>query len=313
MTELEFIDTDPRNYGSGPNINLLYSSSVADPGVDNTPTPPFIIQGVSVPFIADNGVNISAALKEVEALRFEFTEGVTTLNVTARQKQNGWFFLRTDSVPFNTLPSLVEVVLPGTPYEQSIYRFDNTSLIFLPYVQLSFINNDYNVLFNNATLSKTNAIAQKVDRYSDAANPTNLAAIINQTAAPAEVQNCSYTKAGLINARYEGTKLTSGSIPKNEPALSLRDFEGSLHSIGSSDNTIKSINFSDREIKNIYFNASISGSHPNKAVQSFPDTTNLLFEEQGNRFIRVVNRKVFAVELNKVYTTNEFGEVSTVV
>jgi len=312
MTELEFINVDPRNYGAGPNVNLLYSSSVADPGVDNTPTAPFVIQGISVPFAGSDGINISAALKEVDKLRFNFTEGVVTLNITARQKKNGWFFFRTDPAVFNTLPTLVEVVQGGTPYEQNIYRYDNTGFVFLPYVQLSFINNDYNVLFNNATVSKTNAIAQKVDRTSDAANPTNLTAIINQTATPAEIQNCTYTKAGIVNGRYEGTKLTSGSLPKNDPALSLKEFEGSLYSPGSSDTTIKAINLSDREIINIYFNANISSSGATRTVQTFPDNTNLLFQEQGNRFIRVVNRKVFAVELNKIFTTNEFGEVSSI-
>lgn len=312
MTELEFINTDPRSYGDGPNVNLLYSSSVADPGVDNTPTAPFVIQGISIPFAAANGIDISAALKEVDQLRFTFTEGTITLVITARQKKNGYFFFRTNPVTFNTLPSLVEVVQSGTPYEQNIYRFDDTGFVFLPYVQLSFINNDYNVLFNNATISKVNAVAQKVDRTSDAANPTNLTAIINQTATPAEIQNCSYTKAGIINGRYEGTKLNSGSLPKNDPALSLREFKGSLYSLGSSDTTVKAINLADREVINIYFNANVSSSGVNRLVQTFPDSTNLLFQEQGNRFIRIVDRKVFAVELNKIYSTNEFGEVSTI-
>jgi len=188
MTELEFLNTNPGNYGDGANVNLLYSSSVADPGVDNTPLPPFVIQGVSIPFNAANGINISNALKEVETLRFDFTNGVTELNITARQKKNGWYFLRTEPTIFNTLPNLVSVIAPGTPSEQNIYRFDNSNFIFLPYTQLSFINNDYNVLFNNATISKVNAVAQVVDRSTDAANPTNLLAVINQSAQQANTK-----------------------------------------------------------------------------------------------------------------------------
>ena len=312
MTELEFINTNPDNYGDGANVNLLYSSSVADPGVDNTPTPPFVIQGIAIPFNAANGVNISNALKEVETLRFSFTNGVTELNITARQKKNGWYFLRTSSTVFDTLPNLVQVVAAGSPFEQNIYRYDNSDFIFLPYTQLSFINNDYNVLFNNASLSKTNDVAQVVDRSTDAANPTNLTAILNQTATKAEVQNCSYTKAGLINARYEGTKLTSGSIPGDEPALGLREFKASIHQLGASNETISSINLADREILNVFFNPVVSGSHPTKAIQTFPSGSNFLFEEQGNRFIRLVNSKIFSTEKGEIYTTDELGVVTSV-
>lgn len=313
MTELEFINTDPRSYGDGPNVNLLYSSSVADPGVDNTPTPPFIIQGISIPFAANNNISVVNALKEVESIKFDFTEGFVTLTVTARQKKNGWFFLRTEPVEFNTLPTLVEIVAPGSPFEQNIYRYDNSNFIFLPYTQISFINNDYNVLFNNASISKKNAIAQVVDRTSDAANPTNLVAILNQTATPAEIQNCSYTKAGIVNARYNGTKLNSGSIPGNDPALGLREFKASIHPIGSSNNTINSINLSDREVVNVFFNPFVSGSHPTKVVQNFPSGSNFLFQEQGNKFIRLVNSKVFSTERGEIYVTDELGTVTAVV
>lgn len=312
MTELEFLNTNPGNYGDGANVNLLYSSSVADPGVDNTPLPPFVIQGVSIPFNAANGINISNALKEVETLRFDFTNGVTELNITARQKKNGWYFLRTEPTTFNTLPNLVSVIAPGTPFEQNIYRFDNSNFIFLPYTQLSFINNDYNVLFNNATISKVNAVAQVVDRSTDAANPTNLLAVINQSAQQAEIQNCSYTKAGLINARYEGTKLTSGSIPGNDPALGLKEFKASKHPLGASNTNIVNINLADREVKGVYFNPLISGSHPTKAVQTFPSGSNYLYEEENSRFIRIVNSKVFSVEKGEIYTTDELGVIISV-
>jgi len=313
MTELEFINANPSNYGEGANVNLLYSSSVADPGVDNTPTAPFVIQGISIPFIAENGVDVSNALKEVKTLRFDFTNGVTELNITARQKKNGWYFLRTSPVTFNTLPTLVSIIGPGTAYEQNIYRYDNSNFIFLPYTQLSFINNDYNVLFNNASISKPNAVAQVVDRSTDAANPTNLLAILNQTATPAEIQNCSYTKVGIVNARYDGTKLNSGSIPGNDPALGLKEFKGSKHPIDASNDKISNINLADRDTISVYFNPLVSGSHPTKAVQTFPSGSNYLYEEQDNRFIRIVNSKVFSTEKGEIYSTDEFGVVNSVV
>ena len=76
MTELDFIETSPIDYGGGNNANLLISSSVTNPGVDNTPLPPFTLFGMTIPLQDENGINISSALKEVEEIRFTFTSGI---------------------------------------------------------------------------------------------------------------------------------------------------------------------------------------------------------------------------------------------
>lgn len=312
MTELEFINTDPRTYGGAGNANLLISSSVVDLGVDNTPEPPYYIQGLTIPFYSEDGLNLQPTLKEVEEFRFTFTEGVVRSRVLDRQKRNGWYFFRVEQAIVNTLPPATATVGIGTPAEQDIYTFTDSNFIFVPYITLAFTNSDYNATINNASKAKFNSVAQVVDRSSDSANPTNLQAIIDFRATPAQVQNCTYTKAGIVNARYDGTKLTSGSIPGNDPAVGLRSFEGSIHPQDSSINTIKNINLSDRVVKNLYFNALVSGSHPNKKVQTFPSGSNYIYEGQGNKFIRLVERKIYSVEKGVVFTTNGFGVVTDV-
>jgi hypothetical protein len=310
MTELEFINTDPRTYGGANNANLLISSSVVNPGVDNTPVAPFYIQGLTIPFYDENGLNLQPTLKEVEEFRFDFTEGVVQSRVLDRQKRTGWYFFRIEQVVINTLPPVSATVGIGTPAEQDIYTYTDSNFIFIPYISLGFINNDYNALLNNAVKPKPNSVAQVVDRSSDSANPTNLQAVINLTATPADVQNCSYTKAGIINARYNGSKLTSGSIPGDDPALGLREFEGSIHSAGSDVQTIKNINLADRNVQTLYFNAFVSGSHPNKTVQTFPSGSNYIYQGQGNRFVRLVDRKIYSIEKGEVYITDQLGVVT---
>lgn len=312
MTELEFINTDPRNYGGVGNANLLMSSSVVDPGVDNTPLPPFNIQGLTIPFFTEQGLNIQPALKEVEEFRFAFTEGILSSKVLDRQKRNGWYFFRIEQVTVNTLPPSTGTVGIGTPSQQEIYTQPDCDFIFIPYVSLGFFNNDYNALINNASIPKPNDVAQVVDRSTDSINPTNLDAVITFTATPADVQNCFYTKAGIVNGRYDGTKLTSGSLPGNDPALGLREFDGSIHPQDSSTTTIKNINLSDREVETLYFNAQVSGSHPNKKVQTFPSGSNYIYQGQGNKFIRLVNRKIYSIEKGVVFSTDELGIVTDV-
>ena len=49
MTELEFIGSSPLDFGGNANVNLLVSSSVVNPGVDNSPTGSLKIVGMTIP------------------------------------------------------------------------------------------------------------------------------------------------------------------------------------------------------------------------------------------------------------------------
>lgn len=312
MTELDFIETSPIDYGGGNNVNLLISSSVTNPGVDNTPLAPFTLYGMTIPLQDENGLNIASALKEVEEIKFTFTEGTISTKILTRTRRNNYFYVRLEPKVFNTLPPVIDTLGVGTPAEQDIFRYDGSEFIFTPYFQISFANNDFNPLMNTSNTSKANAVAMVVDRTSDAANPTNLTAILAGTAQPAQIQNCSYTKAGLIHARYEGTKLTSGSFEGNDPALTFREFDASLHATKADNTTIKAIDDNKRDVVTLYFTPEITGSHPNKFLQNFPQSSSIVYEEVDNRFIRISEQKVYIVEEDTVLTMNDIGRVSLV-
>lgn len=301
MTELEFITTNPRSYGNG-NANLLVSSSVT--GSENTPIPPFTIQGITIPFASLEGTSVLSALKEVEALRFQFTDGDITTNIVGRQKKDGYFYFRTEPLVINAIP----------PLTGGEYVFPAAEFIFKPYVELNYFNSDYNPLINNSNESKLNVVRQIVDRVSSQAVPTNLIAILSSSAEPAQVQNCSYTKASIINGRYEGTKETDRNIPGNDPAIGLASFKSSIHPGDSDTATIKAIQLSDRDIVNVSFDSQITGTHPNKSFQTFPAVNNFIFvpNKAGNRFSKAANSKVYSTDKNQVYVTDEFGKVITV-
>lgn len=319
MTLQEFIETRPQSYGRG-NANLLYSSSVS--GSEDTPIPPFTLQGLTVPFTSQEGINVAAAFKEVEEFKFEYPTGIITAKITGRQKRNEYFYFTFEEVVVDTLPT--EIDNGGN----TIYQ--DSEFVFIPYTTLIFNNSDFNPLINNSEGSKLNSNTRKVDRFADAATPTNLQAIISESAAFAEIQNCSYTKIGIINGRYNGTKATpagpiteynksilttrvvNNSIPGNNPAQSYKEFQGSLHTDDSTTATIKAINQSDREIKGVFFNSEISGSHPNKTFPNFPSSGSFLYTEEGNKLVRIVKSKVYSIDKGQVFTTNEFGGVVTI-
>lgn len=321
MTLQEFIAANPANWGTG-NANLLISSSVTGSFPDITPVAPYTVKGISVPFISKNNKQIEPALKEVEEFRFEFNGGIIKSKILARQKRRGFYFFQLADFVINELPTTLD-------FDGNVI-YDDSEFIFVPYVAVSFINNDYNILLSNSARSKLSDTRQVVDRNTNAAIPSNLVAILSQSAEPAEIQNCSYSKIGLVASRYEGTKTTkagpiydfnddileakvlAGAIPGNDPAVALKEFKGSLHPADSTDSTIRDIQLSDREVINVYFNTILSGSHPNKAFSNFPIVGNFLETEQGNRFVRAVNSKIYSVDKGSIFTTDELGEVISI-
>lgn len=300
MTELEFISTNPTSFGSG-NTNLLISSSVS--GSEDTPIAPFTIQGMTVPFNSKAGTDVVSALKETEVLKFEFQGTIVESRIIARQKKSGYYYFRLTPVVVNQLPPL---------NIEDDYEFVDSEFIFKPYFETDFFNNDYNPLANTTNVSKTNAIVQVVDRISSQILPTNLQAILSSSAEPAQIQNCSYTKAGIINARYNGSKETDRGVPGNDPAVGLATFKASLHPTDSDNTTVKNIQLSDREVIDVLFNTQLSGSHPNKIFQSFPTSGSFVFFDDNGRLTKVAEQKVYAIDKDQVYTLNEFGGVTVV-
>lgn len=319
MTIQEFIETRPQSFGRG-NANLLYSSSVS--GSDDTPIAPFTLQGLTIPFSSLEGVNVSTAFKEVNEIKFEYPTGTVTAEITGKQQRNEYYYFTFKNVVVQELPSSLDST-GNTEYE-------NSDFVFVPYATSDFKNNDYNPLINNSEGSKRNAKVRKVDRFADALIPTNLEAIISESAEFAEIQNCSYTKIGITNGRYVGTKSTGAGpltvynkqsltetvenniIAGNDPAQNYKGFDGSTHPNDADTATIKDIQTSDRDVVEIYFNSVISGTHPNKTFPNFPSSGSFLYTEDGNRLVRLVNSKVYSIDKGEVFTTNDLGGVTTV-
>jgi hypothetical protein len=304
MTELEFIESNPSRYGAG-NANILISSSLVDPGVDNTPVAPFRIDGVTVPFTDANGKSLEPSLIEATSIKFNFAlEGQVTLPILAKRRKNRYYYLKTQQIVVNSLPATFDI--------NGNYVEEDSNFIFVPFISDNFQNSDYNPRQGESQISKANSVRQVVDRSENQSTPTNFEALISQTATPAQLQDCSYTKAGIINGRYVGTSLNSGSIEGDDPAITLREFEGSIHSKLSDDTTITNLEDSSRKIVDIYFTPSISGSGASTTLTTFPEVDNFIYTDEGNRFIKVTDSKVYSVDKGNIVITNEFGKVTNI-
>ena len=299
----EFKNLEPSafsNYGGDRgNINLLISGSVSA----SINIPPYILKGMSVPLKSIEGTAIGNALKEVDKITFDYAGSTYTTTIINRTNRGSHFFITVQDLELSATASEDSA---GNPRELS------SELVFTPFLTNNFFNSDDNPKQGNSDALKENSIALVVDRNSSQFTPTNLDAIINLTAQPANIQDCFYTKAGIINARYNGSVTDSGSIEGNDPALALRVFEASIHPSDADITTIKGISLSDRNLVEVRFNTKRIATGSSFAFQQFPSGSNILFTEQGRSIVRLPNVKVYSIQKDEVYTSDENGIITSV-
>ena len=327
MTEQEFLNINPgTTYGSGV-AGLLYSSSVVDPGSDNTPVAPFVVQGLTLPNTSKSGVDVASALKQVNSFIFFSSGSRVETKILARQVRSGYVFFRLSPVKLQTLPTgSLFTDAAGNP------AFSDSEFVFNPYLGSDFKNSDYNPLMNNSETSRLNSFKSVVDRNDSQFQPSNLSAIVAGTAAKAELQHSNYTDSGLKNARYDGTLENSGSVQYDDPAISVRSTKGSIHPLAALNTriaagTVSTTGSIDRDPLPIYFRVDrtptdlipsgseyISGSNGVPILKGTYGkqasiSGSILYEEIEDRLVRIPNKKVFIDESGEVLTTDINGIV----
>lgn len=323
----QFSNTKPQN-GT---INLLYSQSIANSGN-------FTVIGACIPFESANNIDIENSLQQLT----EFTvnkkdkaEGVdkVVFDVSQKTRKSGYYFIQFEESSYINNSELV--LGDDTTFVSE--SFTNVSGSFLsdqngsytniptgslneavlvdPFIVGSFTNSDFEPLISNATQLEPNSFQFVVDRNESQINPTNFEAILNRAAIKANLQDSNYSDSGLINARYDGTKLTSGSVVGDDPGISFLRFGGSIHNDDADNATIVAISPQERVIEQIYFNFDsnkiISSSASESSFSTVPQVGHYIYNYDNsiNRYSRLVNSKIFNLESGAVITTDNAGLV----
>lgn len=329
----EFSNTDP---GDG-KIGLLFSSSRI---VGGDPTD-YTVQAANVSFNSINNIDVVPSLERITGMTI-IQSGSTDLEgnvqkfefeVSNAARKNQYYFLQFNAVyqfrwsnsqqKYIRTPLVAQTLTTGGVNKEALPNIPSGSgnlinrQVFLePYVTADFTNNDYEALISNATKSENTTFRSVVDKDTSQLVPGNLDAIISGSAAKADLQDSFYETTGLVNARYAGSKITSGSEIGFDPGLSFIQFDASRHEIDADDSTIAGINPAERDIQEFFFDVNKGNRVPSSKLRALPSVSGsgnyvYRFDDISRRYVRVVDSKLFILDNNAVLTLDEKGFVTS--
>jgi hypothetical protein len=232
-------------------IKILYLPNTGDVPLTYT------VHAVNINTTACFNVSVFDAVADLTYISFTIGNDVVTAQVLTKvNKGNYWHFRVT---PFLITAINEETGCTLTLFEPSI-------------ISTTFQYSDFNALLSNASTSRTSDFIYDVDRVRSQSIPTNLAAILSNTALKAPIQDSSYSSIGLTNSRYGGAKtniLTYGFAA----AINASIVEAGVYNKDKSLASICSQSLSDKPIKDYLF--SIESSYDT-------DITNAMIIDSGS-------------------------------
>lgn len=243
-------------------------------------------------------INDCAGNSRIESIAnlSKLTIGTTELNLINGEPYIGYYF-------YQVSPVVAKATIEG---DGIVGVCTTTDLIPPPTID-TFKNSEYNVIFNNATklrrINRTGSLEDnyggifEIDRKEDQILPQNFNAILSGSAVSASFQESNiYSKAWTL-PRYEGSKLDSGSLFYNDPALTFKSFAAVKYKLNESSSAIRSQ--SNAESETFYFNP------PYKLIRSglrsyfqgsetdTPPSAQPIYELVGKDFKRLTKSKLY--------------------
>jgi len=276
-----FINTAPE---SG-EARFLWSGST---GADTSVTASVV--GMTISIFDCDGNSRAESISNLSS----FTIGSDTLSTFNKQDKTNYFYY--EVVPTVT-GSLADAEGACT----------ETSLTPPPKIT-TFKNSEYNAVFNNAVDIRriqryetgssgfSNGVFELVKTNSQL-TPQNLNAVMSGSAATASFQESNIYSKSWTLPRYEGSKLSSGSLFYNDPALSFKGFNAIKYKLTESSSAIRSQSNVETEL--FYFNPPFatlrSGlrGYFQGSETDIPPTSQPVYELVGKEFKRITRSKLY--------------------
>lgn len=231
-------------------ITMLY---LPDTAPDTTST----VYAVNINTTACFNVSVFDSVASLTNLTFTINGELINAQVEYKiNKGNYWHF---KMIPFQVNSVIGEESCNLTLFEPSI-------------VSTTFNNSDFNAILSNATFSRTSDFIFDVDRIRNQSEPTNLTAILDNSADQAPVQDSSYSSIGITNSRYNGSKTNINEYGFSA-AINASMFEGAVYAQDKVLPLICSQSTEDRPTKDYLF--SIDSKYDPQLTNEFMYVNNL--------------------------------------
>ena len=276
-----FINTAPE----AGEARFLWSGST---GADTSVTASVV--GMTISIFDCNGSSRAESISNLSS----FTIGSDILSTFNKQDKTNYFYY--EVVPTVT-GSLADA--EGTCTE--------TSLTPPPKIT-TFKNSEYNAVFNNAVDIRriqryetgssgfSNGVFELV-KINSQLTPQNLNAVMSGSAATASFQESNIYSSTWTLPRYEGSKLDSGSLFYNDPALSFKGFNAIKYKLTESSSAIRSQSVVETELFyfNPPFNTLRSGlrGYFQGSETDIPPSSQPIYELVGKEFKRITRSKLY--------------------
>jgi hypothetical protein len=324
----DFASTEP----SGSVINILVDADVISYPGNNQIESTLTVLGISV---HHQGLsrNNRISLRQADSIKFTINDGTTdyVFNniVESRKEFSNYTYFGVRSYEIGDVVSGV-----GTPFSTAnpnqkpsgggftqITGSNQESVNISPYFNLNFRLSDDNPLGGTVNLQRSNDSTFLLDKNTSLINPTNLDNILSGSGTFSSVPKSNFTISGLVNSRYEGTLETDNGVQGNSPVLSLVSAEAVITNKSNQADEIIANNRTTSTI--VYFEPYVvTGSiisdtenqfvyNPLPSISGLDGLTNssYMYTLSQNRFIKVEDKKIYLVDTNKVFTTNNLGLV----
>jgi len=175
--------------------------------------------------------------------------------------------------------------------------------------ELDFRTSEYNAAFNNVmqlrriqgtgSLDGTIGGVFELDKRASQLEPTNLDSVISGSAVTASFQESNLYSKTWTSGRYDGTKLDSGSLFYNDPALTFKPFEAAKFALLESSSYIRSQSYSDLDIETFYFNPPYVtvrtglDAYQQGSIIDTPPGAQPIYELDGKNFKRLTKSKLY--------------------
>ena len=195
------------------------------------------VQGIVASTTDCNQNNYAAEFESLEVFNIFSTAFV----IASRQAQTNHFYFEIHPpVAFDT----------GSITTPTICK-DTT---FVPSTVVDFTNNVYNVTFNSDQELRSSQYQFVVDSNNSGSSPrpSNIKAILADTAVTASVQDSNYSSLAVIRGRYQGAKTDEADYGIS-PSIAAEIKEGAIYDSSISSSTICAQSINERPNKDFFF------------------------------------------------------------